>query len=78
MFFAAVRPLDGKTSATDKYEEKIGGAWAAASILSEPANSMTINDYFKMEGIMMEWYAAGKLQATGYATNLNSNPGADL
>ena len=39
---------------------------------------MSINDYFKMESIMMEWYAANKLQATGYATNLNSTPGADL
>ena len=39
---------------------------------------MTINDYFKMESIMMEWYAAGKMQVTGFATNLSGTPGADL
>ena len=39
---------------------------------------MTIEDYLQMETIMMEWYAAGKMQVTGYATNLNSTPGADL
>ena len=78
MFFKAVRPLDGKNGATDTYEEKIAGAWAAASIISEPTTEMTIDDYFRMETIMMEWYAADKLQATGYASNLNSTPGADL
>ena len=39
---------------------------------------MSIDDYLQVETIMMEWYAAGKLQVTGYATNLNSTPGADL
>ena len=39
---------------------------------------MTLNDYYRMEKIMEEWYAAGKMQVTGYATNLNSVAGADL
>lgn len=73
-----MRPLDGKNGATDVYVEKIAGAWAAASIISEPAASMTLDDYYKMESIMEAWYVAGKMRVTGYATDLADTPGADL
>ena len=70
-FLKAVRPLDGKDSELDTRLERVDKHWYAASLLSSPADTMSFSDYEKLENLMGDWYAKGKLQATGWTDKVN-------
>ena len=68
-FLKAVRKLDKQHMpffAPDYELENIDTHWFAATLLSEPNNNMSFEDYLTLEKIMEAWYVAGKLQATGF------------
>ena len=70
-FLKKVRPLDYKTSTLDTRLERVDKHWYAASLMSSPSDSMTFADYEKLENLMGDWYAKGKLQATGWTDKVN-------
>ena len=68
-FYKNVRALDKKVvdpaHPSDYYQEEVDRAWEVASKLGAGA-SITFSDYQAVETIMQSWYAAGKLEKTGY------------
>ncbi len=73
-FFENVRPLDLKGELLDTQFERIDKHWIAASILNEPTDNMSFDDYIQLEKTMEAWYSAGKLDVTGHANNWNPSP----
>ena len=73
-FLKAVRTLDKINmpfSAPDYELENIDTHGFAASLMSEPTDNMSFEDYLTLEQIMEAWYSAGKLQATGFNREFN-------
>lgn len=66
-FLRAARQADGKSGVTEVDDYKLERHWNVLSKLSPNANTMTFDDYLRVETIMEVWYANGKMNATGHA-----------
>ena len=67
VFLRNARAADGKTAVTETDDYKIERAWDVLSLFTDPTNTMTFDDYLRVEFIMEQWYLNGKLASTGHA-----------
>ena len=66
-FLRQARRADGKTGVTEVDDYKLERHWDVLSILSQPSQTMSFDDYLRVETIMELWYDNGKMDATGHA-----------
>lgn len=66
-FLRGARLADGKTKVSQVDNYQLERHWNVLSLLSPTAETMSFDDYIRVETIMELWYADGKMTATGHA-----------